>query len=105
MVRLCPEGSDSQCRVSTIPFPTFSFEIDFSFRAVKTPQILELSGIGSPSVLDPLGIRVKVELPGVGENVQEHHYCTMSLQLRDNAGHETLDMFRQPGFAEKAMDL
>lgn len=35
-------------------------------------QILELSGIGLRDVLEKAGIEVKVDLPGVGENVQEH---------------------------------
>ena len=39
---------------------------------VKSPQILELSGIGDSKILDPLGIPVKVDLPGVGTNLQEH---------------------------------
>ncbi|KAF2465003.1 choline dehydrogenase [Lindgomyces ingoldianus] len=40
--------------------------------AVHTPQILELSGIGSKKVLETAGIKVRIELPGVGENFQDH---------------------------------
>jgi choline dehydrogenase len=40
--------------------------------AVNSPQLLELSGIGNPSVLEPLGIRTAHVLPGVGENLQDH---------------------------------
>ena len=39
---------------------------------VKSPQILELSGIGNPKVLEPLGIPVQLDLPFVGENLQDH---------------------------------
>ena len=39
---------------------------------LKTPQLLELSGIGRRDVLEKAKIPVHVELPGVGENVQEH---------------------------------
>lgn len=42
--------------------------------AIKSPQLLELSGIGSPKILSSLGIDVKAELPGVGENLQDHIY-------------------------------
>ena len=42
------------------------------YRALKTPQILELSGIGRRDVLDRIGVPLKLELPGVGENAQEH---------------------------------
>jgi choline dehydrogenase len=40
--------------------------------AVGTPQLLELSGLGRRSVLEPLGIPLVHELPGVGENLQDH---------------------------------
>ncbi|KAH8812607.1 alcohol dehydrogenase, partial [Xylogone sp. PMI_703] len=38
-----------------------------------TPQILERSGIGERSLLEKLGIPVISDLPGVGENYQDHH--------------------------------
>jgi choline dehydrogenase len=40
--------------------------------AVATPQLLELSGIGNPDILAPLGIEVHHALPGVGENFRDH---------------------------------
>ena len=40
--------------------------------SVQSPQLLELSGIGSPEVLKAAGIDVKVDNPAVGENLQEH---------------------------------
>jgi choline dehydrogenase-like flavoprotein len=33
-----------------------------------------MSGIGDPTVLERAGIEVKLDLPGVGMNVQEHLY-------------------------------
>jgi choline dehydrogenase len=39
---------------------------------VNSPQILELSGIGSPAVLQKAGVEVIVDLPGVGENLCDH---------------------------------
>ena len=47
--------------------------------SLKSPQILELSGIGRKDVLDKIGVPVKVSLPGVGENAQEHLVCAISL--------------------------
>ena len=44
--------------------------------AIGSPQILQLSGIGPASALHSLGITPQVDLPGVGENLQDH------LQLR-----------------------
>jgi choline dehydrogenase len=40
--------------------------------AINTPQLLQLSGVGDPAHLQPLGIRMVHELPGVGENLQDH---------------------------------
>jgi choline dehydrogenase len=39
---------------------------------VNSPQLLELSGIGSPVVLGKAGIDVLVDLPGVGDNLSDH---------------------------------
>ena len=40
--------------------------------AIRSPQVLELSGIGDPGVLQRNGIAVHHALPGVGENLQDH---------------------------------
>jgi choline dehydrogenase len=41
--------------------------------AIRSPQLLELSGIGAARVLSRVGIPVLHELPGVGENLQDHY--------------------------------
>jgi choline dehydrogenase len=40
--------------------------------AIGTPQLLQLSGIGPGALLQQHGIDVQHELPGVGENLQDH---------------------------------
>ncbi len=40
--------------------------------AFGSPQLLQLSGVGNPGELSALGIDVVAELPGVGENLQDH---------------------------------
>jgi choline dehydrogenase len=40
--------------------------------AINSPQLLQLSGVGDPGLLRPLGIDVVAALPGVGENLQDH---------------------------------
>ena len=40
--------------------------------SIGTPQILQLSGIGNPALLQSLGLPVLCDLPGVGENLQDH---------------------------------
>jgi choline dehydrogenase len=47
-------------------------EIILSGGAINTPQLLQLSGIGNQHVLEPAGVTVRHELPGVGENLQDH---------------------------------
>ena len=39
---------------------------------INTPQLLMLSGIGDPAELKRHDIAVKVALPGVGQNLQDH---------------------------------
>ena len=51
-------------------------EVILSAGAIGSVQILERSGIGAAAHLNKLGIPVLVDLPGVGENLQDH------LQLR-----------------------
>ena len=47
-------------------------EVILAAGAVHTPQILELSGVGSKAVLEAAGIPIKLDLPGVGQNFQDH---------------------------------
>jgi choline dehydrogenase len=47
-------------------------EVIVSAGAINSPQLLMLSGIGRGSHLRDLGIDVAVDLPGVGENLQDH---------------------------------
>ena len=53
-------------------------EIILSASATRTPQILQLSGIGPRKVLQEAGVEVVVDLPGVGWNLQDHSF-SMSL--------------------------
>jgi choline dehydrogenase len=48
-------------------------EVILSGGAFNTPQLLMRSGIGPRAVLEPLGIPVRVELPGVGKNLQDRY--------------------------------
>jgi choline dehydrogenase len=40
--------------------------------AINSPQLLQLSGVGNAAELGALGIPVVADLPGVGENMQDH---------------------------------
>jgi choline dehydrogenase len=47
-------------------------EVIVSAGAIASPQLLELSGIGGGDRLKALGIEVRHNLPGVGENLRDH---------------------------------
>jgi choline dehydrogenase-like flavoprotein len=40
--------------------------------AIDSPRLLQLSGIGPAAVLEAVGVDVRVDLPGVGENLMDH---------------------------------
>jgi len=66
-------------------------EVLLSGGAVNSPQILELSGIGKADHLKAQGIDVISDLPGVGENLQDHyvisvqHKITQPVTVNDQA--------------------
>ena len=57
-------------------------EVILSAGAVKSPHILELSGIGQPELLSSLGIPVNHELKGVGENYRDHYAPRMNWRVK-----------------------
>jgi choline dehydrogenase len=50
-----------------------SKEVILSGGAYNSPQVLQLSGVGSPDLLQSHGIEVRHALPGVGEGLQDHY--------------------------------
>ncbi len=77
-------------------------EIILSAGAVATPKLLQLSGIGAGSHLQSLGIETVDDLPGVGENLQDH------LQIRPIykvSGVKTLNTQYQSLFNRALMGL
>jgi choline dehydrogenase len=51
--------------------------------AFNTPQLLKLSGIGPRAELERHGIDVKVDLPGVGMNLQDRYEVSVVYRMRD----------------------
>jgi choline dehydrogenase len=77
-------------------------ELVLSAGAFGSPQILMLSGVGPADHLSALGIEVRLDLPGVGQNLHDHpeihiqHRCKLPVTLN---GHLRLDRKIRAGLA------
>ncbi len=58
-------------------------EVVLSAGAFNTPQLLMLSGIGRADALAEHGIDSQIELPGVGENLQDRYEAAVVTELRE----------------------
>ncbi|KAI0647355.1 alcohol oxidase [Trametes meyenii] len=67
-------------------------DVILSAGAIQTPQLLELSGIGGSAVLKDIGIETLVDLPGVGENLQDHPLIFQDFEL--SGSFSTFDILR-----------
>ncbi|CAG8976797.1 hypothetical protein HYALB_00012041 [Hymenoscyphus albidus] len=76
-------------------------EIILAAGVIKSPQILELSGIGDPEILKKAGVQCLIPNPRVGENLQDHPVTGLSYEVVD--GEYTLDLLQDPQESEKAM--
>ncbi|MFZ9061958.1 MAG: GMC family oxidoreductase [Steroidobacteraceae bacterium] len=67
-------------------------EVILSAGPIKSPQLLELSGIGQGKRLQELGVNVLADVPGVGENLIDHlqsritFACTQRITLNEVVG-------------------
>jgi len=68
--------------------------------AINSPQLLMLSGIGSKEALTALGIPMVMDLPGVGQNLQDHlnvpvsYQCTQPISLLASSSAEELAKYQ-----------
>jgi choline dehydrogenase len=86
-------------------------EIVLCAGSIKTPQVLQLSGVGDAELLRSVGVPVVHDLPGVGANLQDHisvmvqHSCTQPVSIGPTAhlknapwiGFQWLFLRRGPG--------
>ncbi|KAJ5367841.1 Dehydrogenase citC, partial [Penicillium brevicompactum] len=84
-------------------------EIIVSGGAIKSPQILELSGIGDPDVLRAAGVECKIPNRSIGANLQDHSMTFVTFAVKPevaineslNGGPEKLqaaiDQYRESG--------
>lgn len=66
--------------------PDVSGEIVVCGGAYNSPQLLMLSGIGPADHLAEHGIEVRVDRPGVGQNLQDHLFTFVVYERTDEAG-------------------
>jgi choline dehydrogenase-like flavoprotein len=59
-------------------------EVILTSGAIGSPLLLEMSGIGQKKVVEAAGLKSLLDLPGVGENYQDHIRISTSFKLKDN---------------------
>ena len=72
-VRYCVRGLKREARAAR--------EVIVSAGSIASPQLLELSGIGPGERLKGLGIEVRHDLAGVGENLRDHYAPRMKWRV------------------------
>ncbi|MDJ0629539.1 MAG: GMC family oxidoreductase N-terminal domain-containing protein [Rhodobacter sp.] len=71
-------------------------EVIVTSGAIGSPKIMMLSGVGPAAHLNDHGIDVVHDLPGVGENLNDHFGIDIVAQLK---GHTSLDKYNKPHWA------
>lgn len=87
------DGGNRACGVEVTPNPDFQVQTAVTVRprqaikarrlvvvscgALGTPGVLERSGVGGENVLEGAGVDVVADLPGVGNNLQDHHFVLL----------------------------
>jgi choline dehydrogenase len=76
-------------------------EVIVSTGAFNTPQLLMLSGIGPRAELERFGIPVRVDLPGVGRNLQDRYEVAVVSRMKHDFSLLKGATFSAPGPGEK----
>lgn len=79
-------------------------ELILAAGAIHTPQILQLSGVGPASVLKAAGVKVKVDLPGVGNNFQDHPAAYLMYNLANDTTINTNSLTNNATFNAASYD-
>lgn len=70
-------------------------EVIVTSGAINSPRLLMLSGIGNADELRKIGIQSKIDLPGVGKNLQDHLCSNVHVTLKDPISYDGQDRFPQ----------
>ncbi|KAI1778877.1 GMC oxidoreductase [Hypoxylon cercidicola] len=83
-----------------------SDQVIVSAGAYRTPQLLMLSGLGPRGTLEKYSIKVKVDIPEIGQNLNDHIMVYLNWKLKDPSKGYALGssntIFAEPRFATGA---
>ncbi|OCL04181.1 GMC oxidoreductase [Glonium stellatum] len=98
------KATSVQFTVAGIPYTVnVKKEVIICGGTINSPQILELSGIGSASLLQKHGVNVVYDNPNVGENLNDHSATGLCFEVED--GVPTAEMIlRDESVAQQAME-
>lgn len=107
---LFSESDDGLIKASGITIRTksgeckeiFGDDIILAAGSLQTPQVLERSGIGARHILEQHGIPIVIDNPGVGENLQDHVWASISYEVSE--GLETGDAVRDGTLVQGMVD-
>ena len=77
-------------------------EVILAGGAINSPQLLQLSGVGPGALLQASGVAVVHDLPGVGENLQDHYVISQTYRLKPGTV-SVNELTRGPRFLGEAM--
>ncbi|KAK0476713.1 alcohol oxidase [Armillaria novae-zelandiae] len=78
-------------------------EVILSAGSFQSPQLLELSGIGNPDILNVHGIKTLINLPEVGENLQDHTMVFTIAEVDETI--DTMELLLDPHQQRKHAEL
>lgn len=87
----------------TVSQVSANLEVILSAGALQSPQVLELSGVGSASILAQHDIPVVIENPAVGEGMQDHPIVCQSFEV--NEGTPSGDVLRDPALVQSLLEM
>lgn len=102
-VEFYTKGNSTSGAVATVKATK---EVLMAAGAVHTPKLLQLSGVGPKKVLAAAGLETLVDLPGVGENFQDHTNAgaLISLPGLEKIHPNANDLTADPAFGKWADD-
>ena len=77
-------------------------EVILAAGTIRTPQLLELSGIGDRELLEGLGINVVIDNPNVGEHMQDHLMTSQQFPVKKD--YPSADGLRDPAKFKEAFE-